>query len=143
MSTEKKKKRRVAKLKKKKKNVLGWTEKSFGLKQKRSGLKKVFLGWKTFGLKKKSILGWKIKGNTPKEKKKKAGRKEKKKSGGWPGNRKEKRKCAALKEKEKEGWNRERVLNKEGWIDNFLAFIFLRIFSEKNYGELVCVGFNF
>ena len=46
------------------------------------------------------------------------------------------------KKKEK-GWNRKRVLNREGWTDNFSAFIFLRIFSEKNYGELVCVGFNF
>ena len=57
--------------KKKKKNVLGWNEKCFRLKQKRFGLKKVFLGWKAekrLGWK-KGILGWKIKGNTPKEKK--------------------------------------------------------------------------
>ena len=44
------------------KKVLGWSKKSFGLKQKRFGLKKVFLGWKKY-------FGLKIKGNTPKEKK--------------------------------------------------------------------------
>ena len=51
------------------KKVLGWSKKSFGLKQKRFGLKqnrfglkKVFLGWKKY-------FGLKIKGHTPKEKK--------------------------------------------------------------------------
>ena len=123
MSTEKKKKRRVAELEKKK-NVLGWTEESFGLKQKRFGLKKVFLGWKMIGLKKKSILGWKIKGNTPKEKKKKAGRKEKKK--GWlTETEKEKEVCGAERK-------RKRGLEQNGcWTENFSAFIFLQIFSEK------------
>ena len=54
---------------KKEEEKSGWIEKSFGLKQKRFGLKqnrfglkKVFLGWKKY-------FGLKIKGNTPKEKK--------------------------------------------------------------------------
>ena len=52
----------------------------------------------------------------------------------------EKRKVAAkaekgrkvLKQKEREGWNKE-----------FFSIYFLSNLLRKNYGELVCVGFNF
>ena len=74
--------------------------------------------------------------------KKKAGRKETKGERLKQKKEKEKKKCAALKLKEKEGWNRERVLNRVGWTDNFSAFIFLWIFSE-NDGEFVYVEFGF
>ena len=39
---------------------------------------------------------------------------------------------AALKLKKREGWNRE-----------FFSIYFLSNLLRKNYGELVCVGFNF
>ena len=95
MSTEKKKKRRVAKLKKKKKKRFGLNWKKFWAEAKTFWAEKSVFGLKNVWAEKKSILGWKIKGNTPKEKKKKAGRKEKKKRGGWPGNKKEKEVCGA------------------------------------------------
>ena len=92
MSTEKKKKRRVAKLKKKKKRFgLNW--KKFWAKAKTFWAEKSVFGLKNIWAEKKSILGWKIKGNTPKEKKKKAGRKEKKKKGQLTETEKEKEVC--------------------------------------------------
>ena len=127
---------------------MGWTEKSFGLKQKRFGLKKVFLGWKTFGLK-KSIVGWKIKSNTPKEKKEWVGEK-------W-GRLKQKNRSAktetekgggteAKKKKKKRGWNRKKRRKVRHWswtkeragTENFSAFIFLQIFSEKLWWIHLC-----
>ena len=124
-------------------------------------LKKV-LGWREncFRLKKK--------GNTWTEKKRKAGRKETKErrlkegKGGAkllqkgalktePEKKKEKGKKAEPKRKEEKGgaelnrgWT-ERKADSElgGWMRSFKHSIFLPIFSKKNYGELVCVGFNF
>ena len=111
---KKKKKKKNKKKKKKKKTVLGW--------------KKCFWAGKTFGLK-KCILGWKIKGNTPKEKKERAGEKwgrlkqknrstetktekgvgaeAKKKKEEKKAETEKKKKGAALKLNKREGWNRE------------------------------------
>ena len=116
----------------------GWTKRQ-ALKEKRGaelnvswteeGLKHV-LGWK-------SILGWKIKGNTPKEKKKKAGRKEKTKRGGWPGKRKEKEVCSAERKRKRGLEQRKRAEQ----------IIFQHLFSfessQKNDGEFVYVEFDF
>ena len=102
----------------KKKNVLGWSKNVLGWKS--------FFGLKNVWAEKKSILGWKIKGNRPKEKKKMAGRKEKKKKGRLTRKKKRKRSVRCWKKKKR------RVGTKKGCrIDNFSAFIFLRIFSKK------------
>ena len=45
---------------------------------------------------------------------------------------KRRKKKEALKQKEREGWNRE-----------FFSIYFPSNLLKKNYGELVCVGFNF
>ena len=108
----------------------------------------------------KSILGWKIKGNTPKEKKKEGWRKvrDAEVEKGAP---KLKRKRALEKRTRKEwcwpeekkrrkrhwSWKKKRAgtekgaalkLNREGWADNFSAFIFLWIFSKKWWWIRLC-----
>ena len=118
-------------MKQQKRNVLGWTEKGFGLKRK------MFLGWK--------------KDNTCTEKKRRSGAKEKKK--GVPKQRTEKKKRKEEKghqtsrEKEEktteEDVEQRRTRSSRGGDERFLASICPSNLFRKNYVELVCVGFNF
>ena len=139
-----------------------------GLNQKRIKQKKEEekSGWseKTFGLKnvwaEKSFLGWKIKGNTPKEKKKEGWRKVRdaeaekgapklkrkralenrtRKEGCWPEEKKRRKRHWSWKKK-RAGTEKGAALklNREGWADNFSAFIFLWIFSKKWWWIRLC-----
>ena len=115
---------------------MGWTEKSFGLKQNVLGRKKVFLGWKAekcLGWK-RSILGWKIKGNTQKEKKKRVGAEQQR------GKQKQKKEENSGVEAEKK---RKRLKQKKGAEQRIFQQLFSFKSSQKNYGEFVYVEFNF
>ena len=138
---------------------MGWTEKGFGLKQKRFELKKRFwpelkkvLGWSknVLGLKKyfwaeeRIVLGWKkcfwVEKKGTRELKRK-GRQEEKKQKGALKNR---------SRKKKRHWNKKKRRRKEEGVLNWteaerdlLSILFLSNLLRKNYGELVCVGFNF
>ena len=93
------------------------------------------LGWKIFWAEERNVLGWKR--ATRELKKEKRGAKEKKKGGAEQA---EKRK---RKEEGRLNWTKKDKKQRRLRWDKFSAFILLRIFSKKNYGELVCVGFNF
>ena len=103
---------------------VGWTEKGFGLKRDCFGLKIMFWGSKKGQhMKQKGSL------KTEAEKKKKCWNKKKRRKG--------------------RRWTEQRLNRKEGkrWSGRlneiFWAFFFPSNLLKKNYGELVCVGFNF
>ena len=108
----------------------GWTKRQ-ALKEKRGAeLKEA----KRFGL--WAQHGFRLKNRRLNRKWNTKLRKKKKKERWTKG--KKKKEGAALKLKEKEDWNREGALNREGWTYNFLAFIFLQIFSEKLWLIRLC-----
>ena len=95
------------------------------------------LGWKKcFWAEKR--LGWKIKGNSPKEKKKKAGRKEEKKKGRLTRKQKRKRSVQRWKKKKKMAGTEKGCWKEKAGTENFSAFIFLQIFSEKLWWIRLC-----
>ena len=121
-----------------------WAEKRFGLKNRATRLEKQESGAEqkqergaetkdkkkvALNRNKKGALNKKEKGCT-KKKEEALHRKERR------GTLKQKK--ISKTEKKKEGWNREGALNREGWTDNFSAFIFLRIFSEKLWWIHLC-----
>ena len=112
---------------KKEEEKSGWIEKK----------KKNVLGWKKcFWAEKR--LGWKIKGNSPKEKEKKARRKEEKKKGRLTRKQKRKRSVQRWKKKKKMAGTEKGCWKEKVGTENFSAFIFLQIFSEKLWWIRLC-----
>ena len=111
------------KRKKKKRNVLGWTEKHFGLNT------------------------WAEKGQHIRRKRKVSAGKKKGETTRWPRKKREEEKGAAdqgRKEKKRKGhWSIKETLKLVEAEGDSFAFIFSFKSSQKNYGEFIYVGFNF
>ena len=141
-------------------NVLGWTEKGFGLKQKHFGLKKILgwkkgfgLNWKRFWVEAKTLekkRATRLQKRSEALKTRERSTEQKQKRGRWPEKKREQEKCGAeLKEgrcwrkKEKAETKKKRGLNWEDRYEIYFQHLFSFKYSQKNYGEFVYVEFNF